>query len=153
MSEPTAKPEKLPSDDEIAEMLATATPKKRGKKTDDTQPTPRLPEAAYYFLFLMLETAIFMGVWGDMSRDTGGTLEIELLGLVGSLWDGLLLQVTERWWMAAVIAFVSAAVFLPRTPLGRRRIARLVGGIIAAAFAVLIALQFKQDMASLSELL
>ena len=156
MQEPTHKPE-APSDDEIAAMLSGGKPR---KKRNDTEPSPRLPEAVYYYLFILAESAIVLGLWGFMSRGSEGvlhgpTLDSPILEQVvfylKSLWGGFVQVLTERWWVPLGLAIGSAAVFVPRTPRDRKRLTTLICGIIVTVFVVLIALPFADDMGSTSK--
>ena len=47
-------------------MLSRADGKRTGKKPkrDPKLPSPRFPEALYYYLFILIEASILIGVWG-----------------------------------------------------------------------------------------
>lgn len=148
---------KSPSDEEIAAMLNEGKPR---KKRPDTEPTPRIPEALYYYLFILAESAIVLGLWGFMTRGSEGvmhgpTLESPILEqavfYLKSLWTGFVRVLAEHWWIPLGLAAASTAVFVPRTPRDRKRLTTLMCGIIVTAFLVLIAVQFADEMGSTSK--
>jgi hypothetical protein len=138
-------------------MLNQGRGGKKRKKRDDTKPSPRLPEALYYYLFMLVETAVVLGIWGAMRRDPREVLDgpgldaplgEQLAYNVASAWNGLIDVLTHQWWIPLGIALACAAVFAPRTPRARKRMATLISTIVVAVFFLLIALQFSQDMTS-----
>lgn len=157
--QPSPKPA-APSDEEIAAMLEQATPGRKKKKRDDTKPSPRLPEALYYYLFMLLEGVIVMGVWGFMKRDPrevlkGPTIEDPILDQIEfhfmSMLRGFGDVVVNQPWLPAIVAIVSMGVFMPVTPRSRKKAATLLSSVIVAAFILLIAIQFSEDMARASQ--
>jgi hypothetical protein len=149
----------LPSDDELAAMLARATGKSSGKKQrpDPNLPSPRLPEALYYYLFILVEVAILMGVWGFMRMGVeeamkGPSLEApftdQIVFHIKSIGVGFLDVLTGQPWIPLGALVIAAPVFMPNTPKSRKRMATVLSTILMAAFVLLIALQFADDMAS-----
>lgn len=152
-----SEPKSAPSDDEIAAMLGEGKPRKKRK---DTEPSPRIPEALYYYLFILAESAIVLGLWGFMTRGNesamqGPTLESPILEqavfYLKSLWTGFVRVLAEHWWIPLGLAAASTAVFVPRTPRDRKRLTTLICGIIVTVFLVLIAMQFADQMGSTSK--
>jgi hypothetical protein len=147
---------KSPTDEELAEMLEQGVAGKgRTKKRDDNKPSPRLPEALYYYVFMMVEMAIVLGVWGAMQAGPaeiieGPSLDAPLSELIlfnlQSAWKGLVAVLTEQWWVPLIIAGVSAIVFLPTTPRKRKRTASLISAFVVAFFFLLIAIRFADDL-------
>ncbi|MBX3458820.1 MAG: hypothetical protein KF696_02505 [Planctomycetes bacterium] len=144
-----------PTDDEIAAMLEQASGGRK-KRRDDTKPSPRLPEALYYYVFMLVESAIVLGVWGFMQRGPrevlkGPSLEApvgeQLLFHVKSVFWGLGDVLTIHWYIAPLVALLCTAVFFPRTGRGRKRMATLVSGVVVGLFLLLIAMQFSEDLA------
>ncbi len=159
VEEPAKDQTKAPSDEELGAMLDQASGRKRKKKRDDTLPSPRLPEALYYYLFMLIEAAIVLGVWGFMKRGPrevlrGPTVDDpigEQLGFhLASIWHGLGDVLTVYWYIPLAIALGSGAVFVPRTPRGRKRMATLVSSLVVGVVILMIAMQFSDDMASAS---
>lgn len=158
MAEQETKPAG-PSDEEIAAMLEQATPGKK-KKRDDTKPGPRLPEALYYYLFMLLEGVIVMGVWGFMKRDPrevlqGPTIEDPIMDQVEfhflSMLRGFGDVVVNQPWLPVIVAMVGLGVFVPVTPRNRKKAATLLSSLVVAVFILLIAIQFSEDMARVSQ--
>ena len=157
MTEP-AKP--VPGDDEIAAIIADAERGKGGKrKPDPDLPGPRLPEALYYYLFILAEIALMLGVWGFMQRGTdavlqGPGLEAPLLEQIRfhlwSIGSGLSEVLAGQPWVPAGLAALAGVVFVPRTPRARRRTSSLISGIMVALLIVLIAMQFSADLQQLA---
>lgn len=155
MEQPADEKPKSPTDDEIAAMLAQSKGGKK-KRRDDTVPSSRMPEALYYYLFMLAEAAIVLGVWGFMQRGPrevlkGPSLEApigdQLLFHIKSVAWGLGDVLVIYWYIAPLVALVCAAVFVPRTGRGRKRMATLVSGVVVGMFLLLIALQFSEDLA------
>jgi hypothetical protein len=157
----TEQSKELPSDDELAAMLSRASGKSSGKKPrrDPTLPSPRFPEAAYYYLFILVEVAILMGVWGFMRMGVeeamkGPSIEApfmdQVLFHVKSIAVGFLNVLTGQPWIPLGAAAIAAAVFMPATPKSRKRMATILSTVLMAAFVLLIAFQFAEDMASAS---
>lgn len=153
------KAAELPTDDEIALAIASAEGRDPTKtKPKDDEPSRRLPEALWFYLMMLFEAVILAGVWGFMLRGPnevikhGPTLESPIMEQVQyhllSIWYGFVDQITERPWILIGVAVASMLVFVPGTSRGRKRVARLLSGAIAALFAALIALQFQQDLTS-----
>jgi len=144
------------SDEQISAMLKGDKPRKR----DPDAPSPRMPEALYFYALVLFQAAVLQGVWGYMLR---GIKEVVTRGpredatfweharfnLV-STFEGLGDQVIARPWLSIGIAFGACAIFVPRTERGRKRMATLVTGLIVACFASLIALQFMADLGTAS---
>jgi hypothetical protein len=140
------------SDDQIDEMLRAGRP----RKADPRLPSPRLPEALYYFILALFEAAVLMGIWGYMlrginevvtkgPRHDAGVWETVRFNFL-STFEGMGDQVVQRPWLVAAIIAGCATVFVPRTSVGRKRMVTLVTGIVVAAFATLIVIQFLADM-------
>lgn len=143
------------SDEQIAEMLRSDRP----KKTDPDAVGPRLPEALYYYILTVAEAAILIGIWGYMLRGAKAAVSKAppesapildqawwhiKFGLVSTL-QGLGDQALDRPWLLAGVVLGSAAIFVPRTARGRKRVVYLVSGIIVTSLAVLLVFQFMQD--------
>lgn len=151
-------PEKrAPSDEEIAALLAQAKPGR--KKRDLNAPSPRLPEALYYYLFILVESVIVMGVWGFMRRGPeavmkGPGLDAPVSGQIKfhlwSILDGVGGLFSAQPWIPLGVILLSGVVFVPVTPRQRKRTASLVSTIIVVIFVLLIALQFSEDMAGIT---
>lgn len=143
------------SDEQIAEMLGGKT---RKPKIDPDAPSPRLPEALYYYLLTLVEAAILLGIWGYMLRGPKGLTKIPpetapaldlvwwhiRFGIVSTL-EGLGDQFRDRPWIPVGIALGALAVFVPRTPKTRKRVVYLVSGVIVASLAVLLVVQFTSE--------
>jgi len=155
---PQPEPKKAPSDDEIAAMLAAATPGKKARR-DMNAPGPRLPEAIYFYMFILVEAVLVMGVWGFMRRGpeavmkgpsldapVGAQLKFHLMSILNGVGD----LFTGQPWIPLGVLLLAGAVFVPTTPRQRKRIASLISTIIVVVFVLLIALQFSQDMSALS---
>ena len=149
----------LPSDEELAEMLARAEGRKPGKKRkpDPTKPSPRQPEALYDYVFILVEAAILIGVWGFMRMGVeealkGPTLEAPIMDQIlfhlKSIGVGLGDVFTHRPWIPLGACVFAAPVFMPRTPKSRKRMATIVSTALMALFVMLIALQFNDDIAN-----
>jgi hypothetical protein len=149
----------LPSDDELAAMLSRAGTRGRGRKPrrDPTLPSPRLPEALYYYLFILVEVAILMGVWGFMRMGVeeaikGPSIEApfmdQLVFHLRSIGVGFVDVLTGQPWIPIGAAVLAAPVFMPTTPKSRKRMATILSSVLMAMFVLLIALQFADDMAS-----
>lgn len=141
----------LPSDDELAAMIGRG---KRRKRNPD-KPSPRFPEALYYYLFILVEALVLIGVWGFMGMGfdaavSGPGLDApvvaQFLFHLESLGRGILDVFLGRPWVVAAVMLASAAVFVPATPRKRKRMATMVSIAIVALFVILIALQFSEDM-------
>jgi len=151
------KPESGQLDDAL---IAAALGASKPRKPDPTLPSPRLPEAAYYYVLTLIEAAVLLGIWGFMQRGineviTRGPGEQDSFWVhfkfnLWSTWEGLQDQCMTRPWLAAGILLGSAAIFVPRTARGRKRMATLVTGLVVACFATLIALQFMEDINMMS---
>lgn len=154
MSEDKPEISKL-SDEQIAEMLRADKP----KKVDPDAAGPRLPEALYYYILTVAEAAILIGIWGYMLRGAKSDLAKAppesapfmdqvwfhiRFGVVSTL-QGLGDQAVDRPWLLAGVVLGAAAIFVPRTPRGRKRMVYLVSGIIVTSLAVLLVFQFMQD--------
>ena len=148
----------LPTDEELAAMLSRAEGKD-GKKPrrDPNQPSPRFPEAAYYYLFIMVEAAILIGVWGFMRMGIdealrGPSLEAPIIDQVlfhlKSIFVGLAEVITTQAWIPAGALVLCAAVFIPTTPKSRKRMASIVSTVLVLVFVLLIGLQFSNDITS-----
>ena len=131
--------------------------KGRKPKRDPTLPSPRLPEALYYYLFILVEAAIVMGVWGFMRLGVeeamkGPSIEAPITDQVvfhiKSIWVGFLSVLANSPWMAVAAAVLAAPVFMPTTPRSRKRMATILSTLLVCTFMLLIALQFADDMAN-----
>lgn len=158
---PEDKPEtaKL-SDEQIAEMLRADKP----KKADPDAAGPRMPEALYYYILTVAEAAILIGIWGYMLRGAKSALAKappETAPFMDQVWfhikfgitstlQGLSDQAVDRPWLLAGVVLGAAAIFVPRTPRGRKRVVYLVSGIIVTSLAVLLVFQFMQDFGTAS---
>lgn len=139
-------------------MLAQAAPgKKKGR--DMNAPSPRLPEALYYYLFIMVEAVMVMGVWGFMRRGPEAVMKGPALDApVGeqikfhlrSILEGVGALFAAQPWIPLGVMLLSGAVFVPTTPRQRKRMASLVSTVIVVIFVLLIALQFSEDMAGIT---
>ena len=147
----------MPSDDELAEMLARAEGRKTGKKPkrDPSQPGPRFPEALYFYLFILVEAVILLGVWGFMRMGVnealkGPSLEAPLtdhaLFHLKSIWVGFMDVLVSQPWIPIGCALLVLPVFMPKTPKARKRMATIVSSILMCVFLLLIAFQFSEDM-------
>jgi hypothetical protein len=151
-----AKP--APSDEEIAALLAGAAGKDKRKKRDMDAPTPRLPEALYFYIFIVLEAVLLMGVWGFMRMGTQAvTPGIEDASVVQwltfnfkSMIDGIGSLLRSMPWIPVAVLAAAGVVFVPVTPRRRKRTATLVSTLIVCVFVLLIAMQFSEDMANLT---
>lgn len=157
----TDQPEKseLPSDEELAQMISRAEGRKPGRKPkrDPNQPGPRLPEALYYYLFILVESVILIGVWGFMRMGIGEALKgpsmeapvgDQILFHLKSIWVGFLDVFVEQPWIPAGCALITLPVFMPKTPKSRKRMATVVSTVLVGVFLLLIALQFSEDIAN-----
>ena len=158
---PEDKPEiaKL-SDEQIAEMLHADKP----KKADPDAAGPRMPEALYYYILTVAEAAILIGIWGYMLRGAKSALAKappETAPFMDQAWfhikfgitstlQGLGDQAVDRPWLLAGVVLGATAIFVPRTPRGRKRVVYLVSGIIVTSLAVLLVFQFMQDFGTAS---
>ncbi|MHC4839895.1 MAG: hypothetical protein ACYTDT_02900 [Planctomycetota bacterium] len=152
--------QKLPSDEELADMISG--PKKRKSKPDPDKPSARLPEAAFFYLFVLMESAMLIGVWGFMGQNAenvtqGPSIEApiweQLTFHLKSMWHGIGIVLSNKIWVPALCAAVGALVFYPETPRKRKRMATLVSTIIVIIFVMLIAVQFKEDMANAARMM
>jgi hypothetical protein len=147
----------LPSDDELAEMLARAEGKGKGRKArDQNLPSPRFPEAVYYYLFILVEAAVLMGVWGFMRMGIeeamrGPTIEAPVMDQVvfqvKSIGVGFVNVLQTQPWLPILAAVLAAPVFMPKTPKSRKRMATILSTLLVGVFVALIAAQFSEDMA------
>lgn len=157
----TDTPEKseLPSDEELAAMIARSEGRKPGKKPrkDPNEPSPRFPEALYYYLFIMVQVFILTGVWGFMRMGIdeamkGPSMEEpisdQLLFHVKSIWVGFSDVIANQPWIPLGCALLTLPVFMPKTQKSRKRMATILSSILAAVFLLLIALQFSEDIAN-----
>jgi hypothetical protein len=153
----------LPSDDELAAMLSRASGKSSGKKPrrDPNIPSPRLPEALYYYMFILVEVAILMGVWGFMRMGVeeaikGPSIEAPFMDQVvfhlKSIGVGFFDVLTGQPWIPLGAAVLATPVFMPTTPKSRKRMATILSSVLMAMFVLLIALQFADDMANAGSL-
>lgn len=153
----SSTPKSEPSDEAIAALLDSGS---KRKKPDPDAPSPRLPEALYYYLFILVEALLVMGVWGFMRRGPlavmkGPSLDapvseqvlFHLKSIVGGVGD----LFASQPWLPLGVLLLAGVVFVPATPRKRRRMASLVSTVIVAVFVLLIALQFSQDMALISD--
>lgn len=137
-------------------MLDASTPGRK-KNRDLDAPSPRLPEGLYYYMFIIVESALVMGVWGFMRRgaiavmkgpglDAPFTEQIKfhLLSIVGGVGD----LAVDKPWMPLGLMLLAAGVFLPVTPRQRKRMASLISTVVVVVFILLIALQFADDMSA-----
>lgn len=145
------------TDDEIAAMLQPAKGKRK-QKSDPDATSPRMPEALYYFLFVLLESAIVIGVWGFMRQgpeaalkapDSDQPITTRLAHDMWSMVDGLWSVLLAMPWIPLGVVAAAAAVFVPKTGRARKRMATWVSASIVIVFLTLIALQFSEDMARL----
>lgn len=157
----TDEPQKkdLPSDEELADMLAKAEGRKPGKKPkrDPNEPSPRFPEAMYYYFFILVEAVILIGVWGFMRMGInealkGPSMEApigdQLLFHLKSIWVGFADVIVTQPWIPVGCALIVLPVFMPKTPKARKRMATIVSSVLVGVFMLLIALQFSEDIAS-----
>jgi len=152
------EPKQLPSDEELAAMLSRAEGKGgRKPRRDPKLPTPRFPEALYYYLFILIEAAILMGVWGFMRMGIEETLKgpdleapvmEQLTFHIKSIGVGLLNLLISQPWIPLGVLVMALPVFMPTTPAARKRMATLVSTVMVVIFVMLIALQFSDDIAS-----
>jgi hypothetical protein len=156
-----AEPKQLPSDEELAEMLSRAEGGKGKKKRDPNLPSPRFPEALYYYLFMLIEAAILMGVWGFMRLGVeeamkGPTIEApvmdQIVFQIKSIGVGFLNVLKTETWVPVLSAVLTLPVFLPKTPKSRKRMATILSTLLVGLFIALIAMQFSEDMASAASL-
>ncbi|MCA8915835.1 MAG: hypothetical protein KDB90_10530 [Planctomycetes bacterium] len=149
----------LPSDEELAAMLSRADGKRTGKKPkrDPKLPSPRFPEALYYYLFILIEASILIGVWGFMRMGVdealkGPSIEApiidQLVFHLKSIGIGLANVLAHQPWVPLGAAVLCVAVFVPTTPKSRKRMATIVSTVLVIVFVMLIALQFSDDIAS-----
>lgn len=149
----------LPSDEELSEMLSRADGRKPGRKPkrDPNKPSPRLPEALYYFLFIQVEAAILIGVWGFMRMGIGEamrgpSIEAPILDQLAfhlkSIGIGLGHVFAHQPWVPILAAVMALPVFMPTTPKSRKRMATFVSTVLVALFVMLIAFQFNEDIAN-----
>lgn len=147
----------LPSDDELQEMLDKAEGGRKGKrnKPDPTKPSRRLPEALYYYLFILVEIVILIGVWGFMNMGTDEALKgpgfeepitEQFWFHLKSIFVGFGDVLVGRPWLVPAVTGMALAVFVPRTPRARKRMASVVSTVIVGVFILLIALQFNEDL-------
>lgn len=157
----TDEPQKkdLPSDEELAEMLANVEGRKPGKKPkrDPNEPSARFPEAAYYYMFILAEAAILIGVWGFMRMGVnvalkGPSMEApmgdQLVFHLKSIWVGFSDVIVSQPWIPIGCAIIVLPVFMPKTPKSRKRMATIVSSVLVGVFMLLIALQFSEDIAT-----
>lgn len=153
----TPKEEAKLSDEQIAALLADGISGKPGKKKrDERAPSPRFPEALYMYLFTLFAGVILLGVWGYMLRGVDEVMSRgprqnapffdHILFNLRSTWQGFSDQFMQRPYIAIGMVLGCLAIFIPKTSLGRKRMMRLISGIIVATFATLIALQFTTEM-------
>ncbi|MBZ0135781.1 MAG: hypothetical protein K8I27_05370 [Planctomycetes bacterium] len=156
MTEP-ADNKHLPSDDELVAMLAKAEGRKPGKKPrrDPNEPAPRFPEALYYYLFILFEAVVLIGVWGFMRMGVNEALKgpsfeapltDQLLFHLKSIWVGFADVVVTQPWVPVGSALIVLPVFMPKTPKSRKRMATIVSSVLVGVFLLLIALQFSDDL-------
>ena len=147
----------IPSDDELADMLAKAEGRKHGKKPkrDPNQPGPRFPEAFYYYMFILAEAVILIGVWGFMRMGVNEALKgpsfeapvtDQLLFHLKSIWVGFADVIVSQPWIPVGCALLVLPVFMPKTPKARKRMATIVSSVLVGVFLLLIALQFSEDI-------
>ena len=140
-------------------MLSRADGKRTGKKPkrDPMLPSPRFPEAFYYYLFILIEASILIGVWGFMRMGVdealkGPSIEApiidQLVFHLKSIGIGLANVLTHQPWVPLGAAVLCVAVFVPTTPKSRKRMATIVSTVLVIVFVMLIALQFSDDIAS-----
>jgi hypothetical protein len=152
-----AGPKQLPSDEELAAMLSRAEGGNgRKPRRDPNLPSPRFPEALYYYLFMLIEAAILMGVWGFMCMGVeeamkGPTIEAPVMDQVmfqiKSIGIGFLNVLKTEAWVPVLSAVLALPVFLPKTPKSRKRMATILSSLLVGLFVALIAMQFSEDMA------
>lgn len=132
---------------------------KRGRKQkrDPKLPSPRFPEALYYYLFIMVEAAILMGVWGFMRMGIEETLKgpgmdapvlDQLKFHIESIGVGLGNLFASQPWIPLGVMLLALPVFMPATPASRKRMATIISTVMVALFVLLIGLQFSDDIAS-----
>lgn len=150
----------IPSEEEVAEMIAGDS--KRKSKPDPDMPTSRLPEAAYFYLFILIEAALLVGVWGFMGLGIQGVAQSpsfeapileQLQYHLWSIWHGLGIVAADKPWVLAMCAAIAGVVFFPKTSRRRKSAAKLVLTIIAVVFVLLITIQFKADMANAANMM
>ena len=154
VTEPENK--ELPSDEELAAMIAKAEGRKKPKR-DPNEPSPRFPEALYYYLFIMVEAVILVGVWGFMRMGINEALKgpsldapisDQLLFHLKSIWTGFTDVIASQPWIPVGCALLVLPVFMPKTSRSRKRMATIVSSILVGVFLLLIALQFSEDIAN-----
>ncbi len=138
-------------------MLAADRPKRA--RRDPNLPSPRLPEGLYYYLFILVEATMVMGVWGFMRRGPeavmkGPGLDAPLVRQLAfhlrSMLDGVWSLALSQPWIPLGVLVLAAGVFLPVTSGKRKRMATVISTLIVAVFVILIALQFSADMSMAS---
>lgn len=149
-----------PSDEEIAALLAQATGKDKRKGRDQSAPSPRMPEALYYYIFILVESALLMGVWGFMRLGAsavmrGPSMDETSVGRwvsfnISSWGEGIVSLLSREPWVPAAVMALALLVFVPVTPRQRKRAATLISTLIVAVFVLLIAMQFSEDMSNLT---
>ena len=146
-----------PGDDEIAAILERSRSRKPAR--DPTAPSPRMPEALYFYIFILVEAVLLMGVWGFMRIDAdavmGPGLDNPDVGQwisfnLRSMLDGVAELIVSMPWVPALVMLAALVVFLPATPKQRRRAASLISMLIVAVFVLMIAVQFSEDMSRLT---
>ena len=156
--------QKLPSDEELAELISgdSKPDGKRKKKPDPDLPSPRLPEAIYFYMFILGESAMLIGIWGFINLgpdvvaqgpDMEAPVFSQLTHHLWSMWHGLVVTVSERFWVPLICAAIGALVFYAETPRKRKRTATFISTANFVVFIMLIALQFKEDMAHASNMM
>jgi len=144
---------KSPTDDEIAALLRADRPGR--PKPDPNLPSPRLPEGLYYYLFILVEATMVMGVWGFMRRGPEAVMKgpgldaplgRQLVFHLNSMLQGVVSLSASAPWIPLGVLLLAAGVFLPTTSGKRKRMATVISTVIVAVFVVLIALQFSADM-------
>jgi hypothetical protein len=152
------------SDERIAELLSgrKAPVSRRDQRREKAlRPSPRLPEALWYYLFILGETAIFLGVWGQLrggDARPGGAPAFEAPVLeqlrhhLIALGQGLTSVLADLPWVPLLIAAMAAAVFLPGTSRSRRRVATILSSAVALVFVLLIVMGFMDQLSDAARL-
>lgn len=129
----------------------------RKPKRDPNAPSPRFPEALYFYMFILVEAAILMGVWGFMRMGIAETLKgpdleapvtDQLTFHIKSIGVGLLNLLTSQPWIPLGVLVLALPVFMPTTSAARKRMATLVSTVMVVIFVLLIALQFSDDLSN-----
>jgi hypothetical protein len=125
-------------------------------KPDPRLPSPRMPEALYYYMFMAVEAFIVIGVWGFMRMGIevalkGPDFEAPVLEQITwhlkSIWIGFADVCLTLPWVPACAFVAAAAVFVPGNKRSRKRMATIVSSVLVATFLGLIAMQFSEDIA------